>query len=148
MCYELFTDGGCWPNPGDGGWAFILRHLSSGETMKMSGGEMATTNNRVELRAVIEGLGQLPTGSSVNLYSDSQYVVKGIMMWRHSWKKKQWKYVMNPDLWQELDALLQIHEVTAFWIRGHDGHPENEECDRMCEAAQIQMKKRHAIQSV
>jgi ribonuclease HI len=97
----------------------------------MSGADNKTTNNRMELQAVIEGLGQLSEKSIVSLYSDSKYVVNGINAWMYKWKAKGWRKVMNLDLWQELDALCGTHHVNANWVRGHSGHPENEECDRM-----------------
>lgn len=133
---ELYTDGACSGNPGPGGWAFILRHPTSGKELKRSGGERATTNNRMELRAVIEGMSELTRASRVELYSDSQYVLKGLKEWMESWKARGWrtadkKAVKNRELWERLDALKQEHEVRFHWVRGHNEHPENEECDRM-----------------
>ncbi|MBC7772298.1 MAG: ribonuclease HI [Pyrinomonadaceae bacterium] len=132
----LFTDGACSGNPGPGGWAFILSHPASGKSKEGSGGEAQTTNNRMELRAVIEGLGALRSPSRVELYSDSQYVLKGLREWMKGWKVKGWKTadkkpVKNQDLWQRLDELIQIHEMSFHWVKGHDGHPENERCDAL-----------------
>ncbi len=137
---ELFTDGACSGNPGPGGWAFVLRHPASGKEIERSGGEKRTTNNRMELMAVIEGLSTLSRGSLVDLYSDSQYVLKGLEEWLASWKKRGWltadkKPVKNEDLWRRLDELKSKHEIRFHWIRGHDGHPENERCDVLAVAA-------------
>ena len=137
---ELFTDGACSGNPGPGGWAFILRHPKSGKEIERSGGDPATTNNRMELSAVIEGLGALTRPSSVDLYSDSQYVLNGLKEWITSWKKRGWKTadkkpVKNQDLWQALDDLASRHEVRFHWVRGHNEHPENERCDQLAVAA-------------
>ncbi|RMH11919.1 MAG: ribonuclease HI [Planctomycetota bacterium] len=133
---ELYTDGACSGNPGPGGWAFVLRHPGSGKQIERSGGEARTTNNRMELQAVIEGLSSLQRASIVDLYSDSQYVLKGLEEWLASWKKRGWrtasrKPVKNEDLWRALDELVARHEVRFHWIRGHQGHPENERCDAL-----------------
>lgn len=135
----LYTDGACSGNPGPGGWAFVLRHPASGKEIQRSGGEAATTNNRMELMAVIRGLEALTRPSAVELYSDSQYVLKGLKEWLAGWKTKGWKTankqpVKNQDLWMELDALQAKHAVTFHWIRGHTGHPENERCDELAVA--------------
>ena len=137
---ELFTDGACSGNPGPGGWAFLLRHPASAKEVRKSGGEAQTTNNRMELSAVIHGLGALTRPSLVDLYSDSQYVLNGLKEWLASWKKRGWKTtdkkpVKNQDLWEALDQLQARHEVRFHWVRGHDEHPENEECDAMAVAA-------------
>lgn len=137
---QLFTDGACSGNPGPGGWAFILRHPASGKEIERSGGEAQTTNNRMELMAVIEGLSTLSRTSVVDLHSDSQYVLKGLDEWLASWKKRGWRTagrqpVKNEDLWRRLDALKSKHEIRFHWIRGHDGHPENERCDALAVAA-------------
>ncbi len=136
----LFTDGACSGNPGPGGWAFILKHPSSGKQKTGSGGEAMTTNNRMELMAVIQGLEALQKPSRVELWSDSQYVLKGLREWLEGWKAKGWKTaskqpVKNIDLWQELDELKSRHRITFHWVRGHNDHPENEACDRMAVAA-------------
>jgi ribonuclease HI len=133
---ELYTDGACSGNPGPGGWAYLLRHPASGKTAEGSGAERATTNNRMELTAVIEGLAQLTRPSRVELTSDSQYVLKGLEEWLAGWKKKGWKTsakkpVKNEDLWRRLDELVDGHDIRFHWIRGHAGHPENERCDAL-----------------
>lgn len=133
---ELFTDGACSGNPGPGGWAFILKHPATGKLLKQAGGEPGTTNNKMELLAVIKGLTALSRPSNVELFSDSQYVLKGLSEWIDSWKKRGWKTaskepVKNQDLWQTLDELRAKHHLKFHWVRGHAGHPENEECDRM-----------------
>jgi ribonuclease HI len=137
---ELFTDGACSGNPGPGGWGFVLRHPASGKEIERSGGEPGTTNNRMELTAVIEGLTALNTRSLVDLTSDSEYVLKGLKEWMPAWKKRGWKTaakqpVKNQDLWVQLDELIARHEVRFHWIRGHAGHPENERCDALAVAA-------------
>lgn len=133
---EMYTDGACSGNPGPGGWAFILRHPSSGSEKTANGGEKATTNNRMELMAVIRGLEALAKPSRVELYSDSQYVLKGLNEWMASWKKRGWKTaskqpVKNQDLWMELDELMQKHTLSFHWVRGHNDHPENERADKL-----------------
>ena len=136
---ELFTDGACSGNPGPGGWAFILRHPATGETRDCAGAERLTTNNRMELTGVIEGLASLKRPCRVELVTDSQYVSKGISEWLAKWKRQGWqrkeggrlKPVSNVDLWQKIDTLLGIHRVSVTHVLGHQGHPENEACDRM-----------------
>ncbi|WP_456413574.1 ribonuclease HI [Thiolapillus sp.] len=131
---KLYTDGACRGNPGPGGWGVLLRY---GEAEKeLWGGEKATTNNRMELQAVIEGLSALTRPSSVTIITDSQYVKNGMMQWIHNWKRNGWKTaarkpVKNADLWQQLDALVQKHDVRWEWVRGHSGHPENERADEL-----------------
>ena len=137
---ELFTDGACSGNPGPGGWGAILRY--QGVEKELSGGEKATTNNRMELTAAIEGLAALKEPCKVTLYSDSKYLVDAITKgWVYGWQQKGWKRgsdpVPNTDLWQRLLQLLKIHEVELIWVRGHAGHPENERCDRLA-VAQIE----------
>jgi len=137
---ELHTDGACSGNPGPGGWAYVLKHPSSGKTREASGAEASTTNNRMELRAVIEGLKALSKPSIIELYSDSQYVLNGLREWLKAWKARGWKTadkkpVKNQDLWEELDDLKEPHEVRFHWIRGHSEHPENERCDQLAVAA-------------
>lgn len=137
---ELYTDGACSGNPGPGGWAYILRHANSGKTVEHSGGDRETTNNRMEMMAVIEGLTALRDPCQVDLYSDSQYVIKGMSEWLDGWKKKNWKRsnkqpVLNIDLWKQLDALREVHRISYHWIRGHNEHPENERCDKLAVAA-------------
>ena len=134
MSVTLTTDGACSGNPGPGGWGALLR--SQGEEKELWGGEAQTTNNRMELMAVIRALEALTGPSEVRVYTDSQYVQKGISEWIHSWKRKGWKTadkkdVKNVDLWKELDALASQHRVEWRWVKGHAGHPENERADRL-----------------
>lgn len=141
---ELYTDGACSGNPGPGGWAYILRHAASGSEREASGGEAQTTNNRMELMAVIAGLSALKRRSSVDLYSDSQYVLKGLKEWMESWKRRGWKTadkkpVKNQDLWEQLDELKGGHEIRFHWIKGHNEHPENERCDELAVRAYQEM---------
>jgi ribonuclease HI len=133
---EVFTDGACRGNPGPGGWGVILR--TKGKEKELWGGEAATTNNRMELTAVIRALEALTRPSRVSLYTDSQYVQKGISEWIHSWKRRGWKTadkkpVKNEDLWRRLDELAAPHEVKWHWVRGHSGHPENERADELAD---------------
>lgn len=139
---ELYTDGACSGNPGPGGWAYVLKDMTSGTVVEKSGGEVKTTNNRMELMGVIEGLRTLKQRSRVELYSDSQYVIKGLAEWMDGWKKKGWKRgknapVKNIEMWKELDELRGKHEISYHWVRGHDGHPENERCDVLAVEAAI-----------
>lgn len=134
---ELYTDGACSGNPGPGGWGLILRY--GGHEREMCGGEVETTNNRMEMTAVIEGLGALKKASVVALYTDSKYVMDGITKWVPGWKARGWKTadkkpVKNQDLWEEIDALVQKHDVTFYWVKGHAGHPENERADALARA--------------
>ena len=136
---DLFTDGACSGNPGPGGYGTILRY--NGAEKEMSDGEASTTNNRMELTAVIVGLAALKETCDVTVYSDSKYVVDGIQKgWAQSWKRNGWrkadkKPALNADLWDKLLSLLALHEVRFVWLKGHDGHPENERCDRLAVAA-------------
>jgi ribonuclease HI len=137
---QLFTDGACSGNPGPGGWAFILRHPATGKQVERSGAEPDTTNNRMELIAVIEGLRALTKPSLVDLTSDSQYVLNGLKEWMDQWKRRGWKTaskqpVKNQDLWETLDLLRAEHDIRFHWIRGHQGHAENERCDALAVAA-------------
>ncbi|MHC5538284.1 ribonuclease HI [Singulisphaera rosea] len=140
---RLYTDGACSGNPGPGGWAYILEHPASGQTRDASGAEPQTTNNRMELSGAIEGLASLKRPCQVELITDSQYVAKGINEWMPKWKAQGWqrkeggrlKPVMNVDLWQKIDELLSRHRVRVTHVLGHNGHPENEACDRMAVAA-------------
>ncbi len=147
----LYTDGACSGNPGPGGWAFVLKHPSTGKQLERSGAELDTTNNRMELMAAIEGLKALKAKSTVELYSDSKYVLNGLKEWLPGWKAKGWKTaskqpVKNVDLWKELDALASGHEVKFHWIRGHNEHPENERCDRLAVAAREALVSNRASQ--
>ena len=135
---EIFTDGACKGNPGPGGWGVILR--KGRHEKEISGGEPHTTNNRMEMRAVIEGLNALIEPCKVDLYTDSKYVVDGITKWVHGWRKRGWvnaskKPVRNEDLWHDLIAAELRHEVTWHWVKGHDGHAENERADRLASDA-------------
>ena len=136
---EIFTDGACSGNPGAGGWGVILR---CGETEKeLSGGEAQTTNNRMELTAVIEALKALKRECEITLYTDSRYVMDGVNEWMPNWKKNGWKTtnkkstVKNLELWQELDSLLPKHKIKWIWVKGHNGHPENERVDKLARDA-------------
>lgn len=141
---EIFTDGACSGNPGIGGWGAILRYKTTEK--ELSGGEVQTTNNRMELMAVIQALSALKTTCNISLYTDSQYVMKGITEWLKDWKINGWRTankkqpVKNSDLWQQLDELAQKHEIRWIWVKGHNGHPENERCDALARA-QVELLK-------
>jgi len=131
---EIFTDGACRGNPGPGGWGVILR--AGSHQKELFGGEQSTTNNRMELRAAIEGLAALKRPSRVTVTTDSQYVRQGITQWIEGWKRNQWrtsakKPVKNQDLWQMLDELTRRHDVSWEWVKGHSGHPDNELADAL-----------------
>jgi ribonuclease HI len=131
---EIYTDGACKGNPGPGGWGALM--LAGGHEKELFGGELGTTNNRMELQAVIEGLNALSRPCEVIVHTDSQYVQKGISEWIHGWKARGWKTaarapVKNVDLWQALDAAQARHKIEWRWVRGHDGHPENERADAL-----------------
>lgn len=135
----LYTDGACSRNPGPGGWAFILRHPGSGKELVRSGGEAESTNNRMEMQAVISGLQALTKRARVEIVTDSEYVARGALEWLAGWKRRNWKTaekkpVKNVDLWQQLDELLAQHVVKFTVVRGHAGHPENEKCDELAVA--------------
>ena len=144
----LYTDGACSGNPGPGGWAYILRHLASNAERVDSGGQEMTTNNQMEMLAVIRGLEALSRKTTVKIVSDSSYVLKGIEEWMPNWKRRDWKRkekgklvpVKNIELWQKLDTLLQEHDVELEHVRGHSGHPENERCDELAVAAYQQYR--------
>ena len=133
----LYADGAASGNPGPGGFGTVLK--SGAHSKEISGGFRRTTNNRMELMAVIAGLKALTMHlCEVTVVSDSRYVVDSFLKdWISGWKKRQWKNVKNPDLWQELIALVQLHKVTWKWIKGHNGHPENERCDAMAVQARL-----------
>jgi ribonuclease HI len=149
---ELFTDGACSGNPGPGGWAFILRHPASQKELESSGGEPLTTNNRMELIAVVRGLETLKKPSQVKLMTDSVYVGKGLIEWLPKWKANgwrrregtQWKEVKNEDLWRRLDELIVDHRLTYIRVSGHSGHPENDRCDQLAVAAYQRFLKRQS----
>jgi ribonuclease HI len=139
----LFTDGACSGNPGPGGWAFILKHSASGKVLEKWGGEPETTNNRMELQAAIEGLSALKRACYVELFTDSEYVRKGLSEWMAGWKRNGWrkrekgslKPIKNVELWQQLDELVARHRVKFTRVAGHSGHPENDRCDELAVAA-------------
>ena len=139
----LYTDGACSGNPGPGGWGAILEY--KGHEMELSGGEDNTTNNRMELTAVIEGLSKLKEPCRVELYSDSKYVIDALEKgWAKGWKSRGWiksdkKPALNPDLWERLLALTEVHDVAYHWVKGHADNPKNNRCDEMAVA---QWKKR------
>ncbi|GAM08163.1 ribonuclease H [Geobacter sp. OR-1] len=135
---EIFCDGACSGNPGPGGWGTILRF--NGTEKELSGGEPATTNNRMELTAAIAGLSALKRPCKVVITTDSQYLVKGMTEWLPGWIRKGWinskrEPVVNRDLWERLVELTKIHNVEWRWVRGHDGHSENERCDELARSA-------------
>ena len=135
---EIYTDGACRGNPGRGGWGAVL--VYRGIERELSGGEPMTTNNRMELTAAIEALAALKEPCQVTLTSDSKYLVDAITQgWARSWKEKGWRKAdkspaLNPDLWEKLLKLLDTHEVELVWVKGHDGHPYNERCDKLATA--------------
>ncbi len=135
---EIFTDGACKGNPGPGGWGSILRY--KGTEKEISGGEANTTNNKMELTAVIEALRLLKEPCKVTLYSDSQYVCNAIKLgWAKKWQTNNWmrnkkEPALNPDLWEALLKLCDVHQMEIVWVKGHAGHPENERCDRLAVA--------------
>ncbi len=131
---EIYADGACKGNPGPGGWGALLR--AGGRERELHGGEAATTNNRMELTAVIRALEALEGRPLVRLYTDSQYVQKGITEWIHAWKRRGWrtadnKPVKNVDLWMRLDEVAHAHRIEWHWVKGHAGHPENERADAL-----------------
>lgn len=131
---EIYTDGACSGNPGPGGWGALLRW--NGHEKELCGGEAETTNNRMEMMAVIKALEALKGSSRVALYTDSKYVMQGITEWLEGWKARGWKTaskkpVKNVDLWQEIDVAIARHDITFHWVKGHDGHPENERADEL-----------------
>ncbi|GGX51303.1 ribonuclease HI [Saccharospirillum salsuginis] len=140
----LYTDGACRGNPGPGGWGVFLQFGK--HEKNLHGGESLTTNNRMELLAAIRGLEALTRPCDVDLYTDSQYVRKGITQWIHNWKKNGWKTsakkdVKNRDLWQALDELMQKHEVKWHWVKGHAGHPGNEKADALANQGIDEMQR-------
>ena len=140
---EIFTDGACKGNPGPGGWGVVLR--SGAHEKELSGSDPATTNNRMELTAAIEGLKALKGACEVQLYTDSRYVIDGITGWIFSWQRNGWKNsqkkpVINADLWQALIEAARPHRVSWHWVKGHDGHPENERADRLASDAALGAK--------
>ena len=135
---DLYTDGACSGNPGPGGWGALLRFV--GVEKELSGGEMMTTNNRMELMGAISGLEALKKPARVRLHTDSMYVRDGITKWLKGWKAKGWltadkKPVKNKELWQRLEAATQIHKIDWLWVKGHSGHPENDRVDQLARDA-------------
>ncbi len=141
---EIFTDGACSGNPGPGGWGAILRYNE--HEKELSGGEEQTTNNRMELSAVIAALSALKEPCEVSLYSDSKYIIDAVTKgWALKWKSNNWvkadkKPALNSDLWEKLLELLAVHKVDFIWVKGHAGHPENERCDALA----VEQSKKHA----
>jgi len=135
----IYSDGSSLGNPGPGGWAAILRY--GPHEKELVGGEPHTTNNRMELRAVIEGLKALKEPCEVTLYSDSSYVVNAINEWLDGWVRKGFKKVKNPDLWQAYLQAAEPHRVKAIWVKGHAGHPENERCDELARGYAEKLKE-------
>lgn len=144
---EIFTDGACSGNPGPGGWAAILR--AGNHEKEISGAEASTTNNRMELTAAIRALESLTKPSRVKLYTDSRYVMDGLLRWMPRWKSNGWrtsdkKPVKNEDLWRALDAAAARHQMEWEWVAGHSGHPENERADALARAAIAALRKSRA----
>ena len=141
---EIFTDGACSGNPGPGGWGAILRY--KGNEKELSGGAADTTNNRMEITAVLQALPALKEPCNVTLYSDSQYVCNALKLgWAKKWKANNWmrnkkEPALNPDLWEKLLEQYDRHNVTVVWVKGHAGHPENERCDRLA----VEQAKKYA----
>jgi ribonuclease HI len=134
----IYCDGACSGNPGPGGWGTIVEH--NGQQRELSGGRARTTNNQMELQALIEGLKAVPPSTAVRVITDSEYVAKGVTQWMKGWIRNGWKTaskqpVKNVELWQELRALLEERPHCIEWVRGHNGHPENERCDELARAA-------------
>ncbi len=137
----IYSDGACKGNPGTGGWGALL--VSNGHRKEICGGEAHTTNNRMEMTAVIRALESLKRPSVIEVHTDSQYVQKGISEWMQGWKKRNWrtadgKPVKNQDLWLQLDALSQLHTIQWKWVKGHAGHPENERADALANQGVLQ----------
>lgn len=143
---EIYTDGACQGNPGPGGWGAVLRYKNTEK--ELSGYDPATTNNRMELQAAIEGLTALSRPMTVDLYTDSQYLRDGVTKWLPQWKAKNWrlstkKPVKNKDLWEDIEKLCQVHQIRWHWVRGHCGHPENERADALARGAIVKAQQRH-----
>lgn len=137
----IYSDGACKGNPGAGGWGALL--VADGHRKEICGGEANTTNNRMEMTAVIRALESLKRPSTVEVHTDSQYVQKGVSEWMAGWKRRNWrtadgKPVKNQDLWLQLDALSQLHRIEWKWVRGHNGHPENERADELANQGVLQ----------
>ncbi len=147
---HLFTDGACRGNPGPGGWAYILRHLTTGREKEAAGPAELTTNNRMELMGVIRGLEALKQPCDVVVFTDSEYVRRGVSEWMPKWKANGWKRregkqlkpVKNEELWKRLDELVVLHRIETVRVAGHSGHPENDRCDELAVAAAESLKAR------
>jgi ribonuclease HI len=144
MRVEIFCDGACSGNPGPGGWGSILRY--GDHEKELSGGAADTTNNRMELTAAIAALESLTRPCQVLLTTDSQYLVKGMTEWLAGWQRRGWvnskkEPVLNRDLWERLAALAQKHQITWQWVRGHNGHAENERCDELARQAVAEIRQ-------
>ena len=135
---EIFTDGSSLGNPGAGGWCAILRYKNREKVL--SAGEPHTTNNRMELLAVIEALKALKEPCEIDLYSDSSYVLNGISKWLENWIKKNFKNVKNEDLWREFIEVSKNHKINTIWVKGHSGHQENEKCDKIAKEEALKWK--------
>ena len=143
----VYTDGGCAPNPGPGGWAAILIRGAREKVLK--GGELHSTNNRMELTAAIAALEAIRAGSEVDIHTDSQYVRNGITQWIHGWKRNGWRTVTrepvkNVELWQRLEAAMHKHKVRWHWVRGHSGHRYNDRVDKLVHVARKEVQQRAA----
>ncbi len=141
----IYTDGACRGNPGPGGWGVLLIYGNHEKTL--SGAEVATTNNRMELMAAIQGLAAVSDACKIDLYTDSQYVQKGISIWIEGWKARGWRKadkspVKNSDLWKALDAEASRHQVKWHWVKGHSGHPENDRVDQLANEAIDEMMRK------
>lgn len=141
---DVFTDGACSGNPGPGGWAAIMR--SGAHEKELSGGEAQTTNNRMELTAVIEALRALKKPAAVTVHTDSQYVMKGFTEWLPGWRRRGWRNsqgqkVINQDLWEILQEVAKPHDLAWVWVRGHNGHPENERADALAVRESLKFRK-------
>jgi ribonuclease HI len=144
----IHTDGACEGNPGPGGWAAVLEY--GGVRKEISGGVIATTNNRMEICAALEALLRLKEPCQVDVFTDSEYLRDGITKWIHAWKAKGWKKktIKNMDLWQAMDAAVSRHKVGWHWVRGHAGHPLNERCDLLATQEAKKFKARHTAQEL
>jgi ribonuclease HI len=145
--FELHSDGACLGNPGPGGWACIVRDADAHEEV-LVGGEPNTTNNRMELMAVLEGLKYLPDAAQAHLHADSQYVLKGLSEWMDNWKRRGWrtsgrKPVKNEDLWRLLDAQRDRLQIKCNWVEGHAGHADNERCDMLAKQQAEMFQEEH-----